>query len=110
MHPVSGGRDQAEKRKRIRRERRVEFSYEEFRFWDVRRWKIPVEELVNIQAQIPVWHMENGVRKVRYEIRNTEKRGMDTKMYRMPIPESQLFANPNLVQNPGWPFSPETSE
>ncbi len=110
MPPVPGGLDQDEMRKRIRRERRVEFSYEEFRFWDVRRWKIPVEELVNIQAQIPVWYMENGVRKVRYEIRNTEKRGMDTKMYRMPIPESQLFANPNLVQNPGWPFSPETSE
>lgn len=110
MPPVMPGLSKEQFRERVRRERRVEFAYEEFRFWDVRRWKIPVEELTTIQAQIPVWYMENGKKVVRYEIRTSEVRVMDTKMYRMPIPESQIFANPNLVQNPGWPFSPEDSE
>lgn len=110
MPPVPSGLSQDEMRDRIRKERRIEFSYEEFRFWDVRRWKIPVEELVEIYAQIPTWYMVDGERQVRYKIVKTETRGMDEKMYRMPIPESQLFANKNLVQNPGWPFSPEDSE
>lgn len=110
MPPIPVGLNKEQFRQRLRRERRVEFAYEEFRFWDVRRWKVPVEEINKIEAQIPVWYMENGKRVVRYQIVNTENRGMDTKMYRMPIPESQLFANRNLVQNPGWPFSPEDSE
>lgn len=110
MPPIPSGLSLDEMRKRIRRERRIEFSYEEFRFWDVRRWKTPMDEMVDIQAQIPVWYMEGGVRKVRYEIKNTEKRVMSTKMYRMPIPESQIFSNKNMVQNPGWPNSPEASE
>src|SRR5690606_2409534 len=88
MPPVPAGLSRDEMRKRIQRERRIEFSFEEFRFWDVRRWKLPVADLVTIQAQIPVWYMENGVRKVRYEIRTTENRVMETKMYRMPIPET----------------------
>ena len=54
--------------------------------------------------------MDNGVRKVRYVVKKTESRVMEPKMYRMPIPENQLFANKNLVQNPGWPDSPEASE
>lgn len=110
MPPVTSGLTQEQFRERVRRERRVEFAYEEFRFWDVRRWMVPVNELTKIEAQIPVWYMENGVKKVRYEIRNTENRVMETKMYRMPIPESQIFSNPNLVQNPGWPYSPEDAE
>ncbi len=110
MPAIQSGLTKEQFRVKLRRERRVEFAYEEFRFWDVRRWKVPVEELNRIEAQIPVWYVENGKKVVRYQIVNTENRGMDTKMYRMPIPESQLFANPNLVQNPGWPFSPETSE
>jgi len=110
MPPIQSGLTKEEFRKKVRKERRVEFAYEEFRFWDARRWKLPLEELIKIEAQIPSWYIVNGQKVVKYQIVNTENRGMDSKMYRMPIPESQLFANPNLIQNPGWPFSPEASE
>lgn len=40
MPVIAPGLNQVELRDRIRRERRVEFAWEEHRFWDVRRWKI----------------------------------------------------------------------
>ncbi len=110
MPPLPTGMSQEEMRSKLRRERRVELSYEEHRFWDVRRWKLDPEEFNTIQAQIPEWYTEDGVRKVRYKIVTTQKRVFHPKMYRMPIPEDQIFANPNLIQNPGWPFSPESEE
>lgn len=110
MPPLPSGMSQDEMRQKIRKERRVELSYEEHRFWDVRRWKLDPSEFTEIQAQIPEWYTEGGVRKVRYKIVTTQKRVFSPKMYRMPIPEDQIFANPELVQNPGWPFSPESEE
>ncbi len=110
MPPFPTGMTQEVMKQKLRRERRIELSYEEHRFWDVRRWKLDPEEFNTIQAQVPEWYTENGVRKVRYKIITTQKRMFQTKMYRMPIPEDQIFANPNLVQNPGWQFSPESEE
>lgn len=40
MPDLPVGLNQEQMRERIRRERRVEFAWEEHRFWDVRRWKI----------------------------------------------------------------------
>lgn len=110
MPPLPSGMSKEEMHEKLRKERRVELSYEEHRFWDVRRWKLDPEEFTTIQAQIPEWYNDNGVRKVRYKIVTTQKRVFSPKMYRMPIPEDQIFANPNLVQNPGWPSSPEADE
>ena len=110
MPPLPSGLSKDDFRLKLRKERRVEFMYEEHRFWDIRRWKLPTSEVTDIYAQIPEWYMDNGVRKVRYVVKKTESRVMEPKMYRMPIPEDQLFANKNLVQNPGWPDSPEASE
>lgn len=106
MPPIEAGLSQDQLRTKIRHERRVELSFEEHRFWDVRRWKALPD--TKILAQVPVWQAGGSVR---YEIREIETRVFDpSKMYRMPIPENQLFANPEMVQNPGWPYSPETSE
>lgn len=106
MPPIESGLTKEQLRTKIRHERRVELSFEEHRFWDVRRWKeLPDTEIL---AQVPVWQTDGSVR---YEIRTIETRVFDpSKMYRMPIPEDQLFANPEMVQNPGWPYSPETAE
>lgn len=40
MPDLPAGLTREQMRERIRRERRVEFAWEEHRFWDVRRWKI----------------------------------------------------------------------
>jgi hypothetical protein len=91
----------------IRKERTVELAFEEHRFWDVRRWMIDPATMIDIQAQVPVWQADGTVR---YEIRTIQRRVFETKMYRMPIPEQQIYTNPNLLQNPGWNYSPESAE
>ncbi len=93
MPPIESGLSKEQLREKIRHERRVEFSFEEHRF--------------DIKAEIPIWQA-NG--SVVYEIRTIDSRVFDRKMYRMPIPEAQLYANPNLVQNPGWSYSPEDAD
>lgn len=105
MPPIESGLSKEAMREKIRHERRVEFSFEEHRFWDVRRWKIDPTTMTTIQAQVPVWQLDGTVK---YEIRTIDNRYFDTKMYRMPIPEKELYTNPNLVQNPGYPLSTES--
>ena len=107
MPPISAGLGKDEMREKIRHERRIELSFEEHRFWDVRRWMIEPETMTTIQAQVPIWNEEG---KVRYEIRTIQTRTFERKMYRMPIPEQQIYNNPNLIQNPGWTLSPEEAD
>jgi hypothetical protein len=107
MPPVPSGLSKETMREKIRRERRIELAFEEHRFWDVRRWMLEPSSMTVIQAQIPVWDTDG---KVRYEIRTIQERVFEKKMYRMPIPEQQIYANPTLVQNPGWNFSPEEAD
>ncbi|MDR1371206.1 MAG: RagB/SusD family nutrient uptake outer membrane protein, partial [Dysgonamonadaceae bacterium] len=107
MPPIASGLSKDEMREKIRHERRIELAFEEHRFWDVRRWMIDPATMVNIQAQIPVWQLDGTVK---YEVRTIQTRVFETKMYRMPIPEQQIYTNPNLAQNPGWNYSPESAE
>ena len=107
MPPIPSGFSQADMRDKIRHERRVEMSFEEHRFWDVRRWMINPDEMVDIQAQIPVWQADGNVR---YEIHTIETRVFERKMFRMPIPEKEIYTNPTLLQNPGWNLSPEQAD
>lgn len=104
---IPSGQSQATFRQTIRHERSVELSYEEHRFWDCRRWKLDPATMTTIQTQTPTWSA-TGV--VTYPITTLETRTFETKMYRMPIPQQEMFANPTLVQNPGWANSPEASE
>lgn len=83
----------------IRREWRVEFAFEDHRFWDIRRWKIAQ------RTQCAIY----GVRITRqgqtdtYRRKNVETRIWNNRMYLFPIPQSELFINRNLApQNPGW--------
>ncbi|GAB3916747.1 RagB/SusD family nutrient uptake outer membrane protein [Mucilaginibacter boryungensis] len=97
MPPIPSGLSQSAFRTILQHERRVEFSFEEHYFWDIRRWKQTPNN--TIQAQIPVW---TSPTTVQYQITTIDNRYWDPKMLRMPIPQSELFANPKLQQNPGW--------
>ena len=85
---------------RLRNEWRVEFAFEDHRFWDVRRWKIGADT----QRELA------GVRIVKSEMGETsyyrqvyETRTWTDKMYLYPIPQSELHKNQNLYpQNTGW--------
>lgn len=79
---------------------RVEFAFEDHRFWDVRRWKIGDEtqrELIGVNIRKDADGTLNFYRQV------YENRKWTDRMYFYPIPQSELFKNRNLYpQNLGW--------
>jgi hypothetical protein len=83
---------------KLRNERRVELAFEDQRFWDIRRWKIASQTTDIYGVEIE----KMGDNTFKYTPVLVEKRIFNDKMYLYPIPQSELFINPNLVQNPGW--------
>jgi starch-binding outer membrane protein, SusD/RagB family len=78
-------------RKLIRNERRLELSFEGFRFWDLRRWK---ETLTEPAKGVII---SNNV----YNIQTVENRQYSENMYYGPIPLTEAL-KANLQQNKGW--------
>jgi hypothetical protein len=75
----------------IRNERRLELSFEGFRFWDLRRWKATLTE----PAKGVI--ITNNT----YNIQPIENRQYSDFMYYGPIPILEVLKS-NLVQNKGW--------
>ncbi len=80
-------------RELIRNERRLELCFEDFRFWDLRRWKANLNETVK-----GINWKSDGT----YEIINVEEREYENYMYYAPIPNSEILKYSNLKQNKGW--------
>ncbi|MRG48040.1 RagB/SusD family nutrient uptake outer membrane protein [Chitinophaga sp. SYP-B3965] len=103
-------------RKRIQNENRIEFAYENHRFWDVRRWMIAktvdngemhvlnakpsTEEL--LATGITDVNSEAAGLAVFYKQVVIQNRVFLDKHYLMPIPQSEIDKDPYLVQNYGW--------
>lgn len=96
-----GNVDQIQMREIIRRERRVEFAFEDKRWWDILRWKIGSEAL-NTQLTGMYIAKVNGVWT--YNRVKVTSRVWNDKMYLWPIPQAALDQNPKLkwAQNPGY--------
>jgi hypothetical protein len=102
-------------RKRIQNERRVELAFESHRFWDVRRWLIAKSvdngDALALNARpsaaeliatgLPESSEAAGV-AVFYKTVTLQTRTFQDKHYMMPIPQSEIDKDPNLVQNYGW--------
>lgn len=102
-------------RKRIQNERRIEFAFEGHRFWDVRRWMIAkavdngkvnvmnarpsTEELTATGLNITT---EAAGVAVFYKPVVIQTRVFTDRHYLMPIPQSEIDKDPNLVQNYDW--------
>ena len=83
----------------VRREWRVEFAFEDHRFWDVRRWKIGPAT----QTQVYGVSIVPDGNKLEYSRKLVENRTWNDRMYLYPIPQEELFCNTNLnPQNTGW--------
>jgi starch-binding outer membrane protein, SusD/RagB family len=78
-------------RKLIRNERRLELSFEGFRFWDLRRWK------ENLTEQAKGVIITNNT----YNIQPVENRQYSDFMYYGPIPLIEVL-KATLLQNKGW--------
>lgn len=76
----------------IRNERRLELCFEDFRFWDLRRWK---EDLT-----VPAKGVK--IEGANYTYFNVENRSYDNNyMHYGPVPDSYITRF-SLVQNKGW--------
>ncbi|MGM0532286.1 MAG: RagB/SusD family nutrient uptake outer membrane protein [Bacteroidota bacterium] len=98
MPDFPAGLSQEEFRDKLRNERRVELAFEDHRFWDVRRWMIG-EETTEIYAMEIAPNPFGGFA---YEKTLLEERVFEEHMNLYPIPQSEIYKNSNLEQNPGW--------
>lgn len=125
-YPAVTTTDQAELRKIIRRERRVELAWEGIRWFDLQRWGLLKKcysvhyygllnktGLVKYEAdgnwfwpEIPMLDEDGFADFTKmYEKKLIEKYGehkYDPKVELFPIPEKEVIINENLHQNPGY--------
>jgi hypothetical protein len=85
-------------RELIQNERRLEFAFENHRFFDMRRWLMPLSEPV---LGIKITYGDDG--GYDYEVYTVETRPMnEVKYYFLPLPEAELQKSPELKNNMGW--------
>lgn len=92
-------------RRIIRNERRIEFAYEEQRFWDIRRWKICDSGdavMTKPVRGVRIDRKADGTFSYTYE--DVSPSSFDKRMYWYPIPRNELYGNTNLIQNEGWKY------
>jgi hypothetical protein len=97
------GLSKAQMRDRIRHERYVELAFERKRYWDLKRWKTAVG-ILNGKEFHGMFITKHGDGHYTYEIKPVDAKPcvFTDKMYFMPIPQSEMDKNPNLIQNEGW--------
>ena len=79
----------------IQNERRLELCFEGFRFFDLRRWGLPLNESVK-------GLYDNGT-GAGYQLIDVEVRAFDQEKYRyLPLPYNEIRKYTNLTQNAGW--------
>ena len=91
--------DQTKMTDLIRNERRLELCFENKRFWDLRRWMLPLNETVK-GMQID---RDEETLALSYKVFDVEDRVYDNS-YQLygPIPKSEVLKWSKLLQNKGW--------
>ena len=92
-------KDQSKMRDLIRNERRIELCFENKRFWDLRRWQMPLNEPIK---GMKITRNEETL-ELTYTIEEVEKREYDSSyQWYGPIPKGEVLKWSNLMQNRGW--------
>lgn len=86
-----------EMRTLIRNERRLELSFEGFRFWDIRRWN----DVAAMQAPVKGVFITSSGTTDTYEYKEVESRAYTPDMIYGPIPYNETLKY-EIVQNKGW--------
>jgi starch-binding outer membrane protein, SusD/RagB family len=96
LPPISSGLSQADMKNAILNERRLELAFEAQRWDDLVR----SGEATNVMTSLNeyMYTCDNGVPSAPIKINYN----CDQNHWIMPIPQSEIDANPNLTQNPGY--------
>jgi len=97
---ADGGKDSF--RELVQNERRIELCFENHRFFDIRRWMLPMEDLSESVKGVKI--TKSGDDEFSYEFGvNVESRKFESYMYYNPIPEQVIYASQSkITQNMGW--------
>ncbi len=90
---------------KIRQERRCELAFEDHTFWDLRRWRIAVEELDNKQRHRLHYRYNANTNRYTIEMAPGDLGGVrlhPEKNYYFALGLSRLADNPKLIENPGY--------
>ena len=91
--------DQAKMTNLIRNERRIELCFENKRFWDIRRWMLPLNETVRGMRI----DRDKATSELTYTVIDVEERVYDNSYQCYgPIPKGEVLKWSNLQQNRGW--------
>lgn len=87
----------------IKNERRIEFCFRGFRYWDMRRWMEPMTVInAPVQGMVITQDASTGVVLVDYETKDVEQRNYPSNTYYGPLPYSEVAKSNQLKQNYGW--------
>lgn len=90
----------------IRQERKVELAFEGLRYWDLRRWELATEDyplgLANYQQHGLKIERSGDDFMYKYVTVDEKDRTFPAKMYRFPMPESELNSNSQVNQYEEW--------
>ena len=123
--PDYSGMIQSELRERIRNERRIELSFEDHRFLDVRRWKLYYNATATNEVNKPRYEQIYNLYGVKvtgddvvnapvftYGKAETNNRIVFNapKNNYFPIPANEVKRAPMLGQNPGWEIAGDNTK
>ncbi|RZK47463.1 MAG: RagB/SusD family nutrient uptake outer membrane protein [Pedobacter sp.] len=86
----------------LRYERKIELSFENHRWYDIRRWKILEEGLEDVKGIDITETTNNGNKTTEWKLIPVETRNPSQKMYWLPIASDEMRKAPQLQQNPGY--------
>jgi len=88
----------------IRNERRIELCFENKRFWDLRRWQMPLDETImgmKIEKINPDKE-DSPLSYTPFEIEGEQRNFDSSYQWYGPIPKAEVLKWSNLKQNKGW--------
>lgn len=83
----------------IHKERNIELAFEDQRFYDMRRWK---EALYSFSQPVMGWNIGGSAPEDFYQPTVLKTMVYNPRDIFWPIKQSDISANINLLQNPGW--------
>lgn len=103
MYGLKADMTQDEMRELVRNERRIELAFEDHRWFDLRRWKLAVNNLNgNFNKAMRITRVAGVDTHEIVDVISQKIMVFPEQMYLLPIPDSEIRKMPLMRQNPKW--------